>query len=194
MRIELRDERRQRIGRIDVDPALRPTRVKIVESGREVFLNWETALDDAGRLRRCVACGCTDIFAEKVFPMVTGVVVVLAFVGFIVGALGFLGVFSFAGSPHILVAMSVILVMDVAILLFSRRRLVCYRCRSSFHGLPIARYHRSWDSSVAERHPPPPVTRARRAGPFRRVTEADEEKPAEDAPPVNAVVRGGTGL
>lgn len=181
------------MGRIDVDPNLRPTRVKLVESDREVFLNWETALDDGGRLRRCVACGCTDMFAEKVFPMVTGVVVVLAFVGFIVGALGFFGVFSFAGSPHILVAMSVILVLDVAILLFSRRRLVCYRCRSSFHGLPIARYHRSWDNSVAERHPAPQVIRPRRAGPLRRLAEESPRQTAEEATPEKAVVRGGTG-
>src|SRR4051812_35668948 len=27
-------------------------------TSREAFLNWETALDDAGQLRRCVACGC----------------------------------------------------------------------------------------------------------------------------------------
>lgn len=193
MRIELRDEKRQRMGRIDVDPALRPTRVKIVDSGREVFLNWETALDDAGRLRRCVACGCTDMFAEKVFPMVTGVVVVLAFVGFIVGALGYFGALGFAGSPHMLVAMSVILILDVAILLFSRRRLVCYRCRSSFHGLPIARYHRSWDSSVAERHPAPPAPKTKRFGPLTRASETGEKEESTEAPPANAVVRGGTG-
>ncbi|UCD74113.1 MAG: hypothetical protein JSV91_10020 [Phycisphaerales bacterium] len=193
MRIELRDERRQRMGRIDVDPALRPTRVKIVDSDREVFLNWETALDDGGRLRRCVACGCTDLFAEKVFPMLTGVVVVLAFAGFVVGALGFFGAIRFAGSPHVLVAMSVILVLDVAILLFSRRRLVCYRCRSSFHGLPIARYYRSWDRSIAEGHPPPPSPPARQTEPLRRASEGEGRGPGEEPAPVDAVVRGGAG-
>ena len=204
MRIVLRDENRQLIGRIDVDPAARPTRVVTEAIGangfplsalgirqpkptetpqnqaavpaleasnlspqgspadnsappapslkpyasKEVFLSWDTALDDAGQLRRCVACGCTDLFKEKAFPQVTAVIVVLAFIGAVIGALGL------ANTP-VLWAMLVILVLDVAILLLSRRRLVCYRCRSTFHDLPIARYHRSWDRSLADRHPAP---------------------------------------
>ncbi len=195
MRIELRDERRQRIGRIDVDPALRPTRVKIVEADREVFLDWETAIDDGGRLRRCVACGSSDLFAEKVFPVVTGVVVVLAFAGFLVGALGFLGLFRLAGSPYVLMAMSAILILDVAILLFSRRRLVCYRCRSSCHGLPVARYHRSWDRSVADRYPTPPILKPDRTAPDARSTppaaEAGANRTAGETIPVSPVARGG---
>jgi len=149
MRIELRDETRQRIGRIVVDPALRPTRVTVVDSDREVFLNWETAQDDAGHLRRCVACGCPDLFREKAFPQVTVFVVVLAFAGAVLGALGY------ATTPPMLIAMGVVLAVDIAILLFSRRRLVCYRCRTSYHGLPMARYHRSWDRESADRYPAP---------------------------------------
>ncbi len=150
MRIELRDDERRKIGRIMVDPALRPTRVRIMGAEpREVFLYWDTALDDAGHLRRCVACGCTDIFQTKAFPQITGFVVVLAFTGAVIGALGF------ATTPPILAAMVAVLVADVAILLLAKRRLVCHRCRSSFHGLPIARYHRRWDRTVAERHAPP---------------------------------------
>lgn len=177
-----------------MDPALRPTRVKIVEADREVFLNWETALDDGGRLRRCVACGCPDLFAEKVFPAVTGGVVALAFAGFLVGALGFLGLSKLAGSPYMLMAMSAILLLDVAILLFSRRKLVCYRCRSSFHGLPIARYHRSWDRSVAERYPTPSVPKAARppmAGlpspPWRRQATPQSD---DETVPISPIARG----
>ena len=152
MRIELRDESRSRVGRIDVDPALRPTRVSVVASDREVFLNWDIAVDDAGNLRRCVACECTDLFHEKAFPQVTGLVVVLAFSGAVLGALGL------ASRPAVLIPMALVLVLDVAILLFSRRRLVCYRCRTSYHGLPIARYHRPWDRGAADRYPAPRST------------------------------------
>jgi hypothetical protein len=156
MRMVLRDEFRRRIGRIDVDAALRPTRVSVTDlpdsPPREVFLNWDTALDDSGQLRRCVACGCTDVFKEKAFPQVTAIVVVLAFAGAIVGALGL------ANTPPVLIAMGVVLVLDVAILLFSQRRLVCYHCRTTYHGLPIARYHRSWDRATADRHPAPQQT------------------------------------
>ncbi len=151
MRIELRDEHRRRIGRIDVDPALRPTRVAVVASDREVFLNWDTALDDAGNLRRCVACGCSDLFRDKTFPQVTGFVVALAFTGAVIGALGL------ATTTPMLVAMTAVLVLDIAVLLFSRHRLVCYRCRTSYHGLPIARYHRRWDRSTADEHPVAPL-------------------------------------
>ena len=145
MRIELRDESRATIGRIEVDPSLRPTRVSIVGTDREVFLDWDTALDDAGHLRRCVACGCQDLYQTKAFPQVTGLVVVLAFAGAIVGALGF-------ATPPVLSVMVGVLVADVGILLFARKRLVCHRCRSSFHGIPIALYHPGWDRAVAEQH------------------------------------------
>ena len=148
MRIDVRDAERRRIGRIEVDPARRPTRVRLETTGREVFLDWDTALDDAQRLRRCVVCGCNDLFKAKAFPQITGFVVVLAFAGAILGALGQV-------NTTTLTAMVVVLVADVSILLFSRQRLVCHRCRSSYHGLPIARYHRRWDRAVAERHAPP---------------------------------------
>ncbi len=158
MRIELRDERRNRIGRINVDTALRPTRVSVVGRDREVFLDWDIALDDSGHLRRCVVCGCTDLFREKTFPQVTWLVVVMAFAGGVLGALGF------ATTWPTLTVLGVVLLLDIAVLLFSRRRLVCYRCRSSFHGLPIARYHRPWDRATADRHPLPPGPEPR--GPF----------------------------
>ncbi len=170
MRIELRDESRTTIGRIEVDPSLRPTRVSIVGTDREVFLDWDTALDDAGHLRRCVACGCQDLYQAKAFPQVTGLVVVMAFAGAIVGALGF-------ATPPVLSVMVGVLVADVAILLFARKRLVCHRCRSSFHGLPIARYHPGWDRAVAEQHTTqrtqptqpssPPQMKAQRKTPVR---------------------------
>lgn len=149
MRIDVCDAQRLRIGRIEVDPARRPTRVRLETTDREVFLDWDTALDDAKRLRRCVVCGCNDLFRAKVFPQITGFVVVLAFAGAILGALGQV-------NTPTLIAMVAVLAADVSILLFSGQRLVCHRCRSSYHGLPIARYHRRWDRAVAERHAPPP--------------------------------------
>lgn len=145
MRISVRDESRHRIGTIEVDPDVRPPRAQIAGGDRDVYLDWAMALDDAGHLRRCIVCGCPNLYREKAFPQVTGFVVVLAFAGAIVGALGL-------ATPPLLIAMGVVLVLDVAILLFSRRRLVCYRCASSFHGAPIAGYHKGWDRTMAERH------------------------------------------
>lgn len=186
VRIELRDEERRRIGMLHVDPALRPTRVSVVGSDREVFLSWETALDDAGQLRRCVACGCPDLFREKAFPQVTGFIVVLAFAGAGFGTLAF--ALGFPMSTPVLIAMGAVLAVDAGILVFTRQRLACYRCRTSYHGLPIARYHRPWDRSRADRYPGPAAStpapsplaavrsRLRRGGrPARR--ESPEEKP-----------------
>ena len=165
MQINLRDTNRRRIGRIEVDPAQRPTRVRFAgtnDSAREIFLDWDTALDDAGRLRRCVACGCQDLFRAKAFPQITSFVIVLAFAGAVIGALGL------ATTPPILAAMIAVLVVDVAILLFSKQRLVCHRCRSSYRGLSIARYHPPWDRAVADRHTPPVTSPGSLTRPPRR--------------------------
>lgn len=164
-----------------MDSIARPVRATVVESGREVFLQWDSAIDDGGHLRRCVACGCPDLFHEKAFPVITSVIVVLAFLGAAVGLLGF------ADRPVVLAVLSAVLVADIAVFTLSRRHLVCYRCHSAYPGEPIARYHRGWDRGVAERHPrtmPPPPPADRAAGepnaglrPRRRATTT------ADAPP-----------
>lgn len=147
MRITLRDQYRRPLGHLEVDPVARPVRATIRETGREVFLQWDSAIDDGGHLRRCVACGCPDLFHEKAFPVITSVIVVLAFLGAAVGLLGF------ADRPVVLAVLSAVLVADIAVFTLTRRHLVCYRCHSAYPGEPIARYHRGWDRSLAERHP-----------------------------------------
>jgi hypothetical protein len=156
MQIDLRDPDGRRIGRIDIDPALRPTRVTIVDSDREVFLNWDTALDDAGQLRRCVVCDCGDVYREKAYPVVLIALIVLGFAGAVIGGLldAAFGVIDVATTP-VLIAVGVVVVMDALILMLTRNRLVCYRCRTSYSGLPIARYHRAWDRAIAERYHEP---------------------------------------
>lgn len=147
MLIDLHDHARRPLGRVVVDPATRPTRVTIAGHDREHFLNWDGALDDAGHLRRCTSCGCSALFKSKSFPQLTLFVVLLAFAGAVVSALGY------AADPKVLSLLVLVLLIDVAILLFSRERLVCYRCRSTYSQLKIARYHRRWDRREAERHP-----------------------------------------
>ena len=173
MRIELRDEERRRVGRIQVDPKERPTRVAIPDTDREAFLNWDTAVDDSGRLRRCVSCGCSDLYRAKAFPAMTGFVVILAFAGAVVGFLGD------ATMPlGMYVAMILILVLDVANLLLAKHQLVCYQCRTTYRSLPIARYHRPWDGSVGERYtstPLPQTTDRRLRAPDRLDTDASAE-------------------
>lgn len=153
MKIDLRDEQRQRLGRVEVDPTAHPTRVRTIDTNRDVFLNWDSAVDDSGQLRRCVACGCGDLYRLKSFPQITWFVVVAAFAGAVIGLLGL-------ATPPMLAAMILVLVLDIAILVFSRTRLICYRCRSTYQDLPIASYHRSWDRALAERYPAPSLAPA----------------------------------
>lgn len=147
MRIELHDEFQKLSGKVLIDPAKRPSRVRLTDQEGEVFLDWDIALDDAGQLRRCLSCGCTDLFHEKDFPAIVGVLVVFNYAGLLVG------LFGGAENFFVWLTMIVLLVAGLVFLIGSKMRLVCYRCRTSYYDLPIARYHRSWDRAIADRHP-----------------------------------------
>jgi hypothetical protein len=150
MRVDVRDpDTAERLGRVEVDPVQRPTRAPIAGTDREVFLDWDAAIDDAGRLRRCIVCGCRDLYSARIFPQVTGFVVVLAFAGAAVGIFGREG---FATNPVVLGALVLVLLLDVASLIFRTYRLVCYRCRSTYSDLEIARHHQRWDRAIAEKY------------------------------------------
>ncbi len=148
MRIDVRDENRRRLGRVEVDLTQRPARARTVDGEREVFLTWEAATDDAGRLRSCVACGGRDLYRLRTFPQLTGLVVVLAFAGAAVGVLAR----DFAENTAVLTALVVVLILDIASLIFRRYRLVCYRCGTTYTNLEIARQHHGWNRSTAERY------------------------------------------
>ncbi len=134
-----------RIVRVKIDPAARPPRVRSPDGGEDVFLEWDGVLDDAGRLRRCPRCGSGGLYRARSVPSVTPFVVILAFAGTVLALLGL------ADDPRVLAGLVVLLAVDVAILLLGRTWLVCYRCRSRYRGLPIARQHRRWDRRDAER-------------------------------------------
>ncbi len=150
MRIELRNLAGRRLGQIDVDPLTRPVRVALPRAAHpgestDVFLRWDEAIDDAGALRRCVICGCDELYVRKSTPQVTPFIILLAFIGALVAALGF------ANHPAAIAALILLLVVDIATLIVARRRLHCYRCHATFTGATIARYMRPWDRAVVER-------------------------------------------
>ena len=132
---------------LNVDPAQRPPRVQTLEETRDVFLEWDQALDDDGQLRRCLSCG-GPLYRRKALPQLTGFVIVLAF------ALALVGILGFADNIPLLIGMSCVLLLDIAILLFAQTYLDCYRCRSSHRRLKIASYHRPWERAFAERNRP----------------------------------------
>lgn len=114
----------------------------------DVYLDWDQALDDRGHLRRCPVCRCPDLFVRKDFPQLTGfsLIVLAAVVSMILVGMEQL----LAG----LVVLALVVALDLAILLFSRKLLVCYRCRSEFRGLPIRPDQPGWELSVGEKYRP----------------------------------------
>jgi hypothetical protein len=163
-----------RIARIEVDPVARPNLIRLPaaspapeaaadapttaqgtpeqppqtaprDQGSDRFLNWEGALDDGGHLRKCLICGCDHLYRQKTLPQVTPFVALLAFAGAIIGLLGY------SNNPLMLPVLVGLLVIDIATLALASERLICYRCGSVYSKLRIARYHRRWDRTEAER-------------------------------------------
>jgi hypothetical protein len=143
---ELRDARRAPLGRAQIDVPARPVRVRVVDRHgveHEVYLQWEGAVDDAGQLRTCVSCGCAHLFRQRTLPRFTPFVLVLAAAGFVLGVLGY------SNDPVVLAGLIALLVLDVGTLFFARTLLVCYRCRSRFGRVPVARYIARWNARTA---------------------------------------------
>ena len=146
MHVQLRDRCRRPVGEAEVDAAARPTLVRTRAADgteRETYLDWECALDDAGQLRACVACGCPHLYRRRTLPRFAPFALVLAGAGVVAGVLGY------SNDPLVLAGLVALLALDAAVLFLARSQLVCYRCGSTFAGVRIARYHRAWDARTA---------------------------------------------
>jgi hypothetical protein len=134
----------QKADRFVVDLNQQPAKVQLEESGEDVFLEWNSTVDDSGRLRKCVLCR-GDVYRERTMPQITGFVIVLAFVGAVAGLLGIVTTWA------MLIAMAIVLILDISILLLSFTRLVCYKCGTKYSKLDIAKYHQKWEPSKSTR-------------------------------------------
>ena len=145
MHVDVRTQDGTRLGRVEIDQATRPIRVRPDDADRDIFLEWDNAVDDAGHLRACITCGERHLYRSRSLPQVTPFVVLIALAGATVSLLGFVN------RSWALGRLGVVLLIDIGVLFFAKTRLVCYRCGSVYGNLPIARYHRGWDQSIAER-------------------------------------------
>lgn len=135
------------MGEAEIGISDRPARLRLGDPGRERehLLDWERAIDDGGHLRKCIVCGCDSLYRNRSTPRLTVIVVVLALSVVAVGLAGY-------GTPPVLVAALVLVAaVDLVFLLRADWQLTCYRCRSTFRGMPIARYHRGWDVRTQRR-------------------------------------------
>ena len=121
----------------------RPSKIQIESMDEELYLDWDATLDDSDRLRSCIVCS-NDLYKERAFPQITGIVIVLAFAGGIAGVAGFLTTWS------MLLAMLIVLFLDIAILIFDKPRLVCYGCGTKFKRTAIAPHFQGWDHHRAD--------------------------------------------
>ena len=144
MQIDINDRSRRRLGRVNLDPEARPPRAHVASSDQEIFLDWEGTLDDAGNLRRCLSCGSSHLFRIKTLPSVTPIFVILAFAGTAVS------LFGYANNPVILAALILVMIAELVILVVSRTKIVCYRCRSQYANTQVARYHLPFNQQIAE--------------------------------------------
>lgn len=168
VKIDVHNERRERLFRVEVDAADPPSVVKPPSDGRangdretpapgdatadgdqprEMYLDWDQAIDDLGHLRRCPVCGCRELFARKDFPQVTGfVIVVLA---------ALVAMWLFVGARQVIAGLGVlaaVALIDAVVYLFAGRCLVCYRCRSEFRDTPIRKDHPGWELAIGEKY------------------------------------------
>ncbi len=141
MLVELYDGK-QKKGTFEVDVEEQPTTVIVDPSESELFLNWDSTIDDSKRIRGCIVCG-GDLYKEQMFPQVTGIVIVLAFAGAVAGILGLVTTWV------MLIAMSVVLILDILILFVVKTRLSCYCCNTRLSQTTIAQYHKHWDPDKA---------------------------------------------
>ena len=144
MQIDINDRSRRRLGRVNLDSEARPPRAHVASSDEEIFLDWEGTLDDAGNLRRCLSCGSSHLFRIKTLPSVTPIFVILAFAGTAVS------LFGYANNPVILAALILVMIAELVILVVSRTKIVCYRCRSRYANTQIATYHLAFNQQIAE--------------------------------------------
>ncbi len=149
MLIDLRHHPNDPPTRFEVDPGWAAPAEAASHGGQAINLNWDRAHDEEGHLLRCPACGCRELFARRDFPQKTGMAIVV--VGACVGAACFMMgqvVWGFG-------ALGAVALIDAVVYPFTKRCLVCYRCRSEFRRLPIKRDHEAWDLAVGEKYRQP---------------------------------------
>lgn len=148
MRVSVNDPHREPLGRFTIDENARPGSVALEGSHRRINLQWEGALDDRGRLRRCPVCGCREIFKRYDFPQRLGLALVIATAA---GAVLLLLLWQVIWAMLLLLAA---VVVDRIIYVFTGQCLVCYRCRSEFRDLVIDDSHEPWDLAIGEKYRP----------------------------------------
>lgn len=149
MRIDVRDNERQFLGRVTVNIAEQPERAPLTDGvDGDVKLDWSETMDADGMLKRCPVCGCRDIFSRRDFPQRFGMVVV------VIAAVTSVVMFAMGLVLWAIGVLAAVVVLDFVVIMFVRRCLVCYRCRSEFRDVMIDKRHHSYELAIGEKYRP----------------------------------------
>jgi len=149
MRIEVRNSERQLLTKVDIDPdKLAYTVTPPDRNAPSINLDWSQAFNEQGSLHRCPVCTCRELYVRKNFPHAMGLATV------VVAAVSAVCMFAFRQIIWGLAVLGGVALIDAMIYPFSKRCLVCYRCRSEFKDLPIEVNHPGWDLSTGEKYRP----------------------------------------
>lgn len=148
MRITANNLDREPLGVAVVDVASRPARARLRPADREIDLNWQNAVDEQGRLRRCVVCGCREIFRRRDFPQRFGLMLVIA------AAIASVILLARGQALWSMCVLLAAVVIDRIVYVFTKECLVCYRCRSEFRDVAIDASHEQWDLAIGEKYRP----------------------------------------
>ncbi len=96
--------------------------------------------------RRCLACGCEDLWRQKDFPPLLGVAMVGMGILFSTIAIAYMRPGLALG---ILMAFALI---DMLLYLVMRDALVCYRCHARYHRVSEAETHAKFNLELNERY------------------------------------------
>ena len=115
-----------------------------------MHLDWQQTLDEQGHLQICPVCGCHELFVRKDFSQLIGLgVVIVAIVAAVV-------LFALKRVWAGFAVLAATAAVDGLICLFTRRCVVCYRCRSEARQLPIRSDHPGWNLAIGEKYRSPP--------------------------------------
>jgi hypothetical protein len=121
-----------------------PTQLSCSHCSRQIAVPADAV--SAGRIRRCLVCPSTDLFARKDFPQRLGVGLVV--LGFIASSVAW-------ANYHVLLTFAILFataLIDLVLYIVMGESLTCYRCHAQYRGFEEIERHGGFDLETHERY------------------------------------------
>jgi hypothetical protein len=120
------------------------TRLGCPDCGQQIQMPAQAIVDN--RLRRCLVCPSTELYARKDFPQRLGVALVI--IGFIASSIAW-------ANYQVLWTFAILFgtaIVDLGLYLVMGESLTCYRCHAQYRGFDDIEQHGGFDLATHERH------------------------------------------